>query len=345
MNTNDSIGVILINTGSPDAPRTAEIRTYLRQFLSDPRVIDIHPVARWLLLNLVILPFRPKHSAHAYRQVWTDNGSPLMVHSQALRDKLREALPHALIEIGMAYGQPSIQSAMARLLEKHVQRIVVMPMFPQYASATVGSALEGAYSTASTHANVPALSAVPPFYNDEMFLDAWAEVARPSLAEFTPDHVLISYHGLPERQVRNCDPTGQHCLAEPDCCDNYLDKNPNCYRAHCFATTRGIVDRLGLSQEEYSVAFQSKMGRSPWLAPAADEVIVELAQKGVKRLAVLCPAFVADCLETLEEIGLRAKEDFLRSGGEAFKLVPSLNSSPRWVEAATRLIEATCTTP
>lgn len=342
MSTNESIGVLLVNTGSPEAPRTAETRAYLRQFLSDPRVIDIHPVSRWLLLNLIILPFRPKHSAHAYRQVWTDNGSPLIVHSQALRDKLREALPHAVIEIGMAYGQPSIKSAMARLTEAHVRRIVVLPMFPQYASATVGSVLEGAYSTASAQANVPALSAVPPFYNDEMFLDAWAEVARPSLAEFTADHVLMSFHGLPERHVRNCDPTGSHCLVQPDCCDNYLAANPNCYRAHCFATTRGIIKRLGLDAEEYSVAFQSKLGRSPWLAPAADKMIVELAQKGVKRLAVLCPAFVADCLETLEEIGLRAKEDFLRNGGEAFRLVPSLNSHPRWVEAVARLIQTSC---
>ena len=339
MSDPEKIGIVLINTGSPDAPGVSETRRYLRQFLSDPRVIDIAPIKRWLLLNLVILPFRPKVSSHAYRQVWTDQGSPLIVNSLAFRDRLRETLPNACIEIGMAYGSPSISDAMDCLSDQGVDRIVIVPMFPQYASATTGSVLEGAYMAASRKLNVPMLSALPPYYADAGYLDAWAEVARPELDAFAPDHVLLSFHGLPERQIRKCDPTGTHCLSKPDCCDRYLDANPNCYRAHCFATSRGIAERLALQENAYTIAFQSKLGRDPWLSPAADERVRELARGGVKRLAVLSPAFVADCLETLEEIGIRAKDDFLKHGGEDFLLVPSLNIHPAWVDAMTRILE------
>lgn len=333
--------MLLINTGSPDAPHVPETRRYLRQFLSDPRVIDISPAGRWFLLNFVILPFRPKESAHAYKTIWTERGSPLIVNSEDFRDKLREEFPDAQIEIAMAYGNPSIPDTIKKLVNDRVDRIVVVPMFPQFASATTGSVLECTYKTASELPNVPALVTVAPYYNDAGYLDAWAEVARPQLDEFKPDHVLMSFHGLPERQILKCDPTGAHCLKKPDCCDTYLDANPNCYRAHCLATSRGIADRVGLSQGDYTLCFQSKLGRDPWLAPATDEKIVELARQGVKRLAILSPAFVADCLETLEELGIRGKEDFLANGGEAFILVSSLNDHPRWVSAMADIIRRT----
>lgn len=338
MNATAKTGIVLINTGSPDAPHVPETRRYLRQFLSDPRVIDISPVGRWFLLNFVILPFRPKESAHAYKTIWTERGSPLIVNSEDFRDALREEFPDAQIEIAMAYGNPSIPDTVKRMVNEGVDRIVVVPMFPQYASATTGSVLECVYKTASELPNVPALVTVAPYYYDEGYLDAWAEVARPQLEAFKPDHVLMSFHGLPERQILKCDPTGEHCLKKPDCCDRYMEANPNCYRAHCLATSRGIAERLGLGPDDFTLCFQSKLGRDPWLAPATDETIVELAKNGVKRLAILSPAFVADCLETIEELGIRGKEDFLENGGEDFVLVSSLNAHPRWVSAMADII-------
>jgi ferrochelatase len=338
MSGNEKIGFLLVNTGSPALPKTREVRAYLRQFLSDPRVIDIPAWKRWLLLNLVILPLRPRQSAHAYRQVWTDSGSPLIVNSQSFCDALAPLLPESEIEIAMAYGNPSVASSMESLIEKGVRRIVAVPMFPQYASATFGSVLEAVYATAGKMKNVPPISVLPPFYNDAGFLDAWAEVVRPQLETFKPDHTLFSFHGLPERQIRDCDPTGSHCLASGDCCARYTEANPNCYRAHCFETAAGIVERLGLAEEEYTIVFQSKLGRDPWLTPAADQMLVTKAEAGVKRLAVVSPAFVADCLETLEELGLRGKESFQENGGGDFLLVPSLNDHPSWAQAFAALV-------
>ena len=338
MRDTERVGILLINTGSPDAPETAETRTYLRQFLSDPRVIDIAPWKRWLLLNLVILPFRPKHSAHAYRQIGTDGGSPLLVNSRAFRDALAPLLPQAEIEIAMAYGNPSVPEVMNSLIEKGVDRIVAAPMFPQYASATFGSVLEAVYGAAGKLKFVPPISALPPFYKDAGFLDAWAEVARLQLDKFKPDHTLFSFHGLPERQIHKCDPTHAHCLIAAQCCERFREANPNCYRAHCFATAQGLTERLGLAQDRFTLCFQSKIGRIPWLTPATDQEIVRRAKEGLKRLAILSPAFVADCLETLEELGLRAKGDFLAHGGEAFHLVSSLNDHPSWVKAMANLI-------
>ncbi len=338
MNATTKTGILLINTGSPDAPRVPEVRRYLRQFLSDPRVIDIPTVPRWLLLNVRILPFRPKPVSHAYQSIWTDRGSPLIVNSEDFRDALRKELPEAQIEIAMAYGNPSIPDAMDRLTKIGVDHIVVVPMFPQYASATVGSVLECVYKTAAEKPNVPPLKTVAPYYNDEGYLDAWAEVARSKLEEFNPDHIVMSFHGLPERQIRKCDPSGGHCLQKNDCCDTYETGNPNCYRAHCTATARGIAKRLKLEESAYTLCFQSKLGRDPWLTPATDVKTIELAKQGVKRLAILSPAFVADRLETIEELGIRAKEDFTENGGKELLLVPSLNSHPKWVRAMADII-------
>lgn len=332
MKAPEKVGILLMNTGSPDAPHTPETRAYLRQFLSDPRVIDISPLGRWALLNFVILPFRPRQSAEAYHTIWTERGSPLIVHSEDFAEGLRAHLPDALIEIGMAYGQPSIPFVIDRLIDSGATRLLLVPLFPQYASATVGSVLELAYRHAGTKPNVPPISVVPPFYEEPEFLDAWAAVAAPELEAFNPDHVLMSYHGLPERQIYKCDPTGRHCLKRDNCCEHYLEGNPMCYRAHCLATTKGIVERLGLTESDYTLAFQSKLGRDPWLTPATDETVERLAQQGVKRLAVLSPAFVADCIETIEELGIQAKESFEANGGEDFLLIPSLNEHPQWIE-------------
>jgi len=335
----DKPGILLVNTGSPDSPSVSDTRRYLRQFLSDPRVIDMHPIGRWLLLNFVILPFRPKHSAKAYQLIWMNEGSPLLVHSKAFSDGLAKNSPELLFEIGMAYGKPSIMDSVKALLSRGATRIIVIPMFPHYASATVGSVLEGSYSQLAQLPNVPPVDVLPPFYEAPEFLDAWAAIAGPQLEAINADHIVVSYHGLPERHVKNCDPTGANCLQKADCCERYRNHNPSCYKAHCIATTNGIVERLGIAKENYTLSFQSKLGRDPWLKPATDSTLVDLAKKGVKRVAVLCPAFVADCIETIEEIGMQGEESFLSNGGESLHLVSSLNSEAHWVDGFTALLK------
>lgn len=335
----EATGVLLINLGTPNAPVTAEVRDYLAEFLGDGRVLDMPAVARKLLLNLVILPFRPRRSAAAYREIWTEAGSPLRRHSDELVVRLREALgPRVPVELAMRYGSPSIESALHVLRRQGVNRLVVLPLYPQQASSTGGSSLEEVYRVAGACYNVPALQVVAPFYGHPAYVRASAAVAEPVLADFRPDHVLFSFHGLPERQIRKGDDAGGHCLASADCCAAITEANRNCYRAQCYATARAIAGALALGPEGHSVSFQSRLGRIPWIQPYTEETLVRLAEKGVKRLAVACPAFTADCLETLEEIGIRARETFVAAGGEDLRLVPSLNAHPEWVEALKEIL-------
>jgi ferrochelatase len=332
-------GVLLINLGTPASPGTADVRRYLREFLSDPRVIDINPVGRSLLLNLVILPVRPAKSGAAYRSIWTAEGSPLLVHSQNLTEKVRAALgAEYVVELGMRYGNPSIPAALNKLLAVQPAKLVVLPLFPQYSSAANGSALERVQQVLNQQWNVPPVETVGAFYDDPGFIEAFTQVARHHLPPFRPDFVLFSYHGLPERHVLKSDVSGRHCLQTPTCCDAIVEANRYCYRAHCFATTRALVKNLGLAPDRHSVSFQSRLGRTPWVKPYTDQVLPELARAGKKRLAVLCPAFVADCLETVEEIGIRAREQWRALGGEELLLVPSLNAEPAWVETVARLV-------
>jgi len=335
--------VVLMNVGTPDAPTTPAVRRYLRQFLSDPRVLDMNAVGRFLLLNLVILPLRPRKSAAAYREVWTPQGSPLLVHTQALAGRVASLLPDARVLVGMRYGNPSLAAALDKLHKAGCERVAVLPLFPHYSPSSGGSALEGAYTLAARMWNVPNLAAVPPFFDDPGFIDAFAAKGQPVIADLEADYVLFSFHGVPERQIEKSDesPAGQrHCLAAADCCATITMANRNCYRAQCYATARLIAGKLGLGPEggRWSVSFQSRLGRTQWIRPYTDEVLPELAKKGVKRVAVYCPAFVADCLETLEEIGIRAKEDFAAAGGDDLRLIPSLNDDPGWVRVAARLV-------
>lgn len=328
-----------MNLGTPDRPDVPAVRRYLAEFLADPRVIDINPVARWLLLNLVILRFRPAKSAEAYRVIWTERGSPLLFHGRDLLERVRERLGEVELELAMRYGNPSIQSGLARLKERGCDALVIFPLYPHYAASSTGSTIEKVYEEVKGLWNTPYLTMMPPFYDDAGFIAAFAEVGRGVMAELQPDHVLFSYHGLPERHMRKSDESGgQHCLSSPGCCDAIVPANRNCYRAQCFATTRALVSELQLEAGQYSVAFQSRLGRDPWIKPYTDELLMELPKKGVKRLAVFCPAFVADCLETIEEIGVRAKESFLEAGGEDLRLVPSLNASPRWADAVVDML-------
>ena len=323
-------GVLLVNLGTPDAPQPREVRRYLREFLSDPRVIDLPAPARRLLLELVILPFRPRASARAYAKIWTPGGSPLLVHSRALRAAVaRELGPEYTVALGMRYGRPSLREAAQELAAADVARVLALPLFPQYSEAATGSAVAKLREELA-RADAPPVEVLAPFYAEPRFVAAFAALARPRFAAFRPDHVLFSYHGLPERQVRASDATGAHCLARASCCDAIGPANARCYRAHCFATSRALAAALSLPTERCTTAFQSRLGRTPWITPFTDHALPALAARGVRRLAVLCPSFVADCLETLEEIGLRARERWTALGGEALDLVPCPNAEPAW---------------
>jgi ferrochelatase len=308
-------GLLLINLGTPDAPTPRAVRRYLREFLSDPRVLDISAVGRALLLHLVILPTRPRKSAHAYVAVWdAKRGSPLLDNSRQLAEAVASKLGDSWhVELAMRYGNPSIATALTRFAG--CDRIVVLPLFPQSASSSSGTAIVRVWELASRAWRVPAIDIVPEFFNDDGFLAAWEVVARPALQAARAEHVLLSFHGLPQRHIDRGDP----------------------YRQQCEATARALVDRLGIG--EHTVCFQSRLGRTPWIQPYTDHVLDQLAHRGVKRLAVMCPAFVADCLETLEEIGIRARTQFRAAGGEELVLVPSLNASPAWVDAVSALAE------
>jgi ferrochelatase len=331
-------GLLLCNLGTPDRPTPGAVRRYLREFLSDPRVLDINPVGRWLLLNLVILPLRPKKSAAAYQKIWTGRGSPLLAHGEDLAVAVRERLGSEwVVELGMRYGRPSIAAALEKMRQAGAGRVVVFPLYPQYAASTTGSSVEEVRRVAGSLWDTPALFFVEAFYDHPGFIDGFVAIGQPILKAEQPDHVLMSFHGLPERHLRKTDGTGRHCLVVADCCERIGDANRNCYRAQCFATARALAGRLGLAEGGWSVSFQSRLGRAGWIHPYTDVAIAQLARQGKKRLVVFCPAFVADCLETLEEIGIRAKEQFLKVGGERLTLVPSLNASPGWAAAVTEL--------
>jgi len=332
------VGVVLLQLGTPASPSTRDVRRYLREFLSDPSVIDLPAPARWLLVNGVIAPFRAPRSAHAYRAIWTPAGSPLRVHTEALTRELAKALGSGFaVEVGMRYGEPSIARALERLAG--AERLVALALYPQHAESSRGTALAAARRWQAGRADAPALREVPPFFAAPGFVEAVAAEVRPVLAALRPDHVLMSYHGLPERQVRKADPTGDRCLVRADCCEQ-PGSTAFCYRAQCIATSRAVADALGLAPERVSTSFQSRLGRARWIGPSTDAALVALAGRGVRRLAVLCPSFVADCLETLEEIGIRARERWAELSGEAFGLVPCVNASAPFVAFCAEQVRA-----
>ncbi len=332
----ERVGLLLVNLGTPDAPRPREVRRYLREFLSDPRVMDVPALTRFLVLELLILPRRPRASAAAYRKIWGPEGSPLLVHGRALAEKVQARLGEAVqVELAMRYGNPSIASALDRFARAGIARLVVFPLYPQYSSAATGSSIEQVLRLAGGRWNTPYLQVVPPFYDHPAYLGARAEVARPFL-DPTPERVFMSFHGLPERQIKKSDPTGARCLVRPDCCAEVGEANRYCYRAQCHASALLLAARLGIEEARMTVCFQSRLGRSPWLRPATDEVLAAEARRGVRR-AVIIPAFVADCLETIEELGMRGVELWRANGGETLTVVPAVNAGDRFVEAVIQI--------
>lgn len=331
-------GILLVNLGSPDSPSVPDVRKYLREFLMDGRVLDINPIARFCIVNFAILPSRPKQSAEAYHKIWTSAGSPLVVISRNVQSKLQQRLDLP-IELAMRYQSPSIPDAVKRLAQKGVDDLLLIPLFPHYAMSSFETAVERVKEVAATLAPKMRIQVQPPCYEHPDYVSALVASAQDYLNQGY-DHLLFSFHGLPERQLRKSDPTGCHCLATPNCCETASPAHATCYRAQCFKTVAAFVQKAGIPKEKYSIAFQSRLGRDPWLKPYTDYELPKLAQRGVKKLFVICPAFVSDCLETLEEIGLRARETFTEAGGKEFALIPCLNEHPLWLDALEKMIRA-----
>ena len=331
------IGVLLVNLGTPDTPNTPDVRKYLREFLLDPRVIDIPTIPRYALINGVIAPFRAPKSAKVYKQLWTDRGSPLLYHGLDLQKKLQASLgDRYYVAFGMRYQSPSIKKALEELREQSVDRIIVLPLFPQYASASTGSVQDKVMEIVKDWWVIPSINFISSFCDDPGFIKSFAELGKRYMAQDNYDHVVFSYHGLPERQVLKGSDKGYCQLGA--CCNTYHKRNKYCYRAACFATSRLLAAELGLSEDQYTVSFQSRLLKDPWLQPYTDEVLKTLPAKGIKKVLAYSPAFVADCLETTIEVGDEFKHMFLEAGGEKWQLVESLNSEPMWVDAVKEMV-------
>ncbi len=329
--------LLLINLGTPENADTAAVRSYLREFLIDPYVIDIPDIQRWILVNLIIAPFRAFGSAKKYQKVWTEEGSPLLVHSQNLCEKVRTAFGSDWqVELGMRYGEPSIHSALKRFPKE--QELIVLPLYPQYANASTRTAIEKLQTEAKNMQFQGNLKIIESFYEHPAYIEALKESARETIQEFKPDHILFSYHGIPVRHLPCAHDKERACVGTKTPCPDIDPKYPSCYRAQCYATTRALVKSLEI--ENWSQSFQSRLGRTPWIEPYTDLHIDTLIENGVRRLAVISPSFTADCLETLEEINLDLREEFLEKGGEEFLYLPCLNSQDVWVDAIAKVIEA-----
>ena len=326
-----------MNLGTPDDFTIPSVRKYLREFLMDGRVIDLPFLNRWLLVNLIIAPFRAPKSAMVYKKLWTENGSPLLYHGKVVENRLQTILgDEYFVKLGMRYQSPSIKSVLQNLIDQNVSSIIVFPLFPQYASATTGSIHQEVMEIIKNRQNIPDIRFINNFCNYMPFIKAFADIAKNTLAGKTYDLMLFSYHGLPERQVFKASVNGFCNLGE--CCSVYGVHNQFCYRAQCFETSRLLAGELGIPENKYRIVFQSRLGKSPWIQPYADEVIKSLPSKGIKKVAVMMPSFVADCLETTVEVGMEFKEIFEKAGGEEWIFIGSLNHSEVWVEVIKDLV-------
>jgi ferrochelatase len=328
--------VILINVGTPDEPKVGAVRRYLFEFLNDRRVIDIPLVLQKILVNLIIVPFRAPKSTKLYQRLWTEKGSPLLYYSEQVQEELQKKLEtRADVFMAMRYGNPSIGKAMAAIRKGNYDRIVIFPMFPQYASSTNGTAIQAILDEVRTWNTIPEIQAINQFYDHPAFLDAFAERIRSYQPE-TYDHTIFTYHGLPNRHLEKNHP--DESIKTCDCENKLPEFGKFCYKATCYQTTREIVNRLGLKPGQYSVSFQSRLSNN-WMTPFTDKNLAQRAKDGCKRILVAAPSFVADCLETTVEIGWEYKESFTENGGEHLQMVESLNDSPVWINAIEEILQ------
>ncbi|MEO8820713.1 MAG: ferrochelatase [Ginsengibacter sp.] len=331
-------GVLLINLGSPDSTDVSDLKKYLDEFLMDERVIDTSWLVRALLVKGIIVPFRASKSAEAYKKIWVKEGSPLIVFTKQLQKALQARIDEP-VEIAMRYGNPTPEDAYSALLlrDPEIKEVIILPLYPHYAMASYETAVEYMKEIYNKKKYPFTLSFVPPFYDDEKYLQALAENIKPYL-EKKYDHILFSYHGVPGRHIRKSDVTGCHCLQSDDCCETPSPAHQFCYRHQVRTTTRLVTEKLGIPTDKYSISFQSRLGKG-WLTPFTDIRLAEMPKEGIKDLLILCPAFVSDCLETLEEIAMRGKEIFMKAGGESFTMIPCLNTNPLWVDAVEAMVK------
>ena len=332
-------GVILLNLGSPDSTETGDVRRYLREFLMDGRVLDAPFPIRWFIVNCCILPTRPRQSAEAYESVWQTDGSPLIITSRRQQAALAERcqLP---VELGMRYGNPSTPEALQRLLDCGVDDLFIIPMYPHYAMSSYETAVVALMDAVRAQQPDLKTTLLPPFYNHPDYIAALWESARPSLEAGDFDQLVFSFHGIPQRHLIKGDPSHKHCLQTPDCCNTCHPAHATCYRHQCAMTVEHFVKKAGLSEDQYRITFQSRLGRQPWLQPYTDKTLESLPEAGCKHVKVMCPAFAADCLETLEEIAGEGRETFLEAGGEAFEQIPCLNEHPSFIDFLAGRVEA-----
>ena len=322
-----------MNLGSPDSTEVKDVKRYLDEFLMDERVIDKPWLWRAMLVKGIIVPFRAPKSAEAYRSIWTDQGSPLIVISEQLRDALQAEL-HMPVAIAMRYGNPSPKKALDDLVQQHpdLEEVISIPMYPHYAMSSYETAVAYAGEHYKKGGYNFRLTTIKPYYNNEDYIHALCESIRPYLQQ-EYDTFLFSYHGIPERHIYKGDITGNHCLKVPGCCDVPSKAHEYCYRHQCWTTTKIVTERLGIPGDKWQFSFQSRLGRDPWLQPYTAARLEALPKEGSKKIIVACPAFVSDCLETLEEIAVEGRESFMEHGGESFTMIPCLNANPLWVDA------------
>jgi ferrochelatase len=330
-----SKGVLLVNLGSPDSASVGDVRRYLAEFLMDRRVIDVAWPLRALIVGMILIK-RPRQSAKAYRKIWKPEGSPLIVTSRYVQAELQKRVD-APVELAMRYQKPSIPNAIRKLRERGVDELFLIPLFPHYAMSSYETVVERVKEVVAKLALQMRIVVQPPCFDSPDYITALVASAENDLRQGY-DHLLFSFHGMPERQIKKTDPTGGHCLAKENCCEVASPAHATCYRAQCFKTVAAFVKQTGVPAGKFSVSFQSRLGRDPWLKPYTDFELAELPKRGVKKLLVICPAFVSDCLETLEEIGIRGRRTFLSAGGKEFTQIPCLNEHPLWIAALEKII-------
>lgn len=331
-----SKGVLLVNLGSPDSTAVPDVRRYLREFLMDERVIDTPFLSRFIVVNGFILPFRPRKTAEAYAKIWWPEGSPLIAISKRVQAELQRRV-RVPVGLAMRYQNPSIEVGVRSVLREGVNELLLVPLYPHYAMSSYETVVVKVKEVLARLAPNLALAVLPPFYSEPSYIEALVASAADALQR-SYDHLLFSFHGIPERHLRKSDPTGHHCLAVENCCTTASPAHQTCYRAQCFRTVDAFVKQANIPKGKYSVAFQSRLGRDPWLKPYTDHELVRFAAEGVPKLLVICPSFVADCLETLEEIGIRGKASFIEAGGRDFEFIPCLNEHPLWLSALETMV-------